>query len=360
VREKSKSLMPVVTLLVVLAFSAAARELVLVSPGHVSAHTISEWKADQFTGVVLLLHATNAAAVARAAGQLELAALPYYYWIEVGRDEGIAKQHPRWMASLGMHEDWQQRFPKTAEPKIGEVAKAYPWVPINYQEAFDAHLARVKELLARVPTNYAGVLLNHLQSGPSSCGCGNLQCRWATDYQVPSTGTYSGEGAAGRFVRAIQALAGSPPVIPIWTTECDEEDLPASKRPNGKSTGLCGTVGCATGACPMEFTKQWNHLVKNHDGAIALLALHNQLGRTNAAFAHGPGWVDRPVAYLDETLPKNGGSLFPHDRLWLVVEGRTREEESAARKAAAGTGSAGVVVARIALDQSFAPRLIGR
>jgi hypothetical protein len=340
--------------------SSPASELVLVSPDRVGAEAIREWKTDNFTGVVLLLHETNRASAARATRQLEAAALPYHYWIEVGRDAGIAKQNPRWMASIGMHEDWRKHFPNAPEPKIGEVTKAYPWVPINYKEAFDAHRARVKELLAHAPTNHAGVLLNHLQAGPSSCGCGNLQCRWATDYQVPATGAYTGDDAAAQFVRAIRPLAGSRPVIPVWTTECEHKDLPASKRPDGKSTGLCGTVGCATGACPQDFTKRWNHLVKNHDGPVALLAVHDQLARTNAAFAHGPAWVEDAVSYLDETLPKNGGTIFPHQRLWIVVEGRTREEEMAARHAAGRTAASQVIVARVALEQSFEPRIIRR
>jgi len=343
-----------------LPLSAAGRELVLVSAGHVSAQAIAEWKADKFAGVVLLLHHTNSGAMERATRQLESAALPYYYWIEVGRDEETAKEHPRWMASLGMHEDWRKLFPNAAEPKNGEVAKAYPWVPINYQEAFAGHLARVKELLRQAPTNHAGILLNDLQSGPSSCGCGNLQCRWATDYHVPATGTYVGDDAAAQFVRAVQALAGSRPVIPVWTTECERQDLPASQRPDRKSTGLCGTVGCATGACPQEFTKRWNHLVENADRSIALLATHRQLARTNSAFAHGSAWVTDTVAYLDEVVPKNGGTLFPHDRLWIVVEGETREEELVARRAAARTGAADVIVARIVVDQSFRPRVLRR
>jgi hypothetical protein len=341
-------------------FSSAASELVLVSPELVSAERIREWKGDKFAGVVLLLHETNSAAAARAVRRLEEGALPYYYWIEVGRDAQIAAAHPRWMASLGMHDDWQKLFPRAPERKVGEVAKAYPWVPINYKEAFDAHVMRVKELLARAPTNPAAILLNHLQAGPSSCGCGNLQCRWATDYHVPATGTPVGEDAAAQFLRAINRFPNARRVIPVWTTECEHEDLPASKRPDGKSTGLCGTVGCATGACPKDFTKQWNHLVKNHDGPVGLLALPQQLARTNAAFAHGPKWIERAVGYLDETLPKNGGARFSHDRLWIVVEGGTREEELAARKAAAGTGAAHVIVARIALDQSFEPRMIRR
>jgi hypothetical protein len=236
--------------------------------------------------------------------------------------------------------------------------KAFPWVPINYKEAFDAHIKRLEQLLRAAPTNYAGLLLNHLQGGPSSCGCGNLQCRWATDYHVPATGTRLSDDAAAQFVGAVQKLVGGKSVVPVWTTECEHVDLPVSKRDDRKSTGLCGTVGCATGLCPKEFAKQWASLTKDHRHDVALLALHNDLARTNTAFAHGPSWIPRALAYLDETLREEAKTSFPRDRTWLVVQGATRDEERAARKAAAATGAANVIFSRVRLDQSFEPRVV--
>ena len=61
----------------------------------------------------------------------------------------LATTHPKWMASLGMHEDWHQRFPDSPAPSRGEVAKAFPWVPIGYQQAFNAHRERIARLLAK-------------------------------------------------------------------------------------------------------------------------------------------------------------------------------------------------------------------
>ena len=72
-----------------------------------------------------------------------------YYWIEVGRNKDFAREHPEWMASLGSHDDWRNSFPDAPRLNKGEVAKAWPWTPIAYQKAFDAHLARIKELLGR-------------------------------------------------------------------------------------------------------------------------------------------------------------------------------------------------------------------
>jgi hypothetical protein len=213
-------------------------------------------------------------------------------------------------------------------------------------------------LLAAAPSNHTGILLNDLQGGPSSCGCGNVQCRWATDYHVARTGSALGDDAAARFVREVESVAGAHPVIPVWTTECEHEDLPSEKQPNGKSTGLCGQISCAVGTCPKDFTKQWKNLVNDRTNAIALLALPYQFARTNAAFTHGAAWIEQPVAYLDETLPKNGGARFPHERLWVVVEGSAPDEELAARKAALQTGAANIIVTRVRLDQSYEPRVI--
>jgi hypothetical protein len=306
----------------------------------------------------LILDETNTAAIKAAAAPLANAAMPFHYWIEVGRNVSFANAHPEWMASTGMHEDWRKNFSKPPQPRTGEVVKAFPWVPINYKEAFAAHIKRVERLLGDAPTNHSGVLLNHLQGGPSSCGCGNLQCRWATDYHVPATGTRLGDDAAAQFVRAVRKHAGEKPIIPVWTTECEHDDLPASKRGNRASTGLCGTVGCATGACPKEFANQWESLTKDHRHPVALLALHNDFARTNAAFAQGPAWGHRTIAYLDDTLREEGKTSFPRSRLWLVVQGATRDEERAARKAAANARAANVIVSRVRLDQSFEPRIV--
>ena len=344
--------------LVLTCLGSRAADWVLTTPDQVSPQAIENWKAEGFNAVVLLLDETNTAAVKAAAAPLANAAMPFQYWIEVGRNVSFANAHPQWTASVGMHEDWRKNFSKPPQARAGEVVKAFPWVPINYKEAFAAHIKRVEQLLRDVPANYSGLLLNHLQAGPTSCGCGNLQCRWATDYQVPATGTRVGDDAAAQFVRAVQTLTPNTPVVPVWTTECEHDDLPAAKRADRRSTGLCGTVGCATAACPKEFANQWESLAKDHPYPVALLALHNDFARTNAAFAQGPAWVPRTVAYLDDTLREQGKTSFPLGRLWLVVQGATPDEERAARKVAANARVANVIVSRVRLDQSFEPRIV--
>src|SRR5829696_7072131 len=118
-------------------------QIVLVEAEAVTPANLTQWKTEGFKAVAVVLdERTDEPAYRATARHISSAALDLYWWIEVARNAKLAAAHPRWMASLGSHDDWQKNFPNLAEPKIGEIAKAYPWVPINYQEAFDAHLAR--------------------------------------------------------------------------------------------------------------------------------------------------------------------------------------------------------------------------
>jgi len=340
--------------------NAAPVEIVLVEPEMVTATAVSQWKKEGFKAVAVVLEEQMGEASYREVSRRTLeGGLGLYYWIEVARNASMATTHPSWMAALGMHKDWQRNFPKFPEPGAGEVAKAFPWVPISYREAFDAHLARIDQLLKRVPSGWRGLLLNDLQAGPSSCGCGNLQCRWAVDYHVRPTATkLPGDSTAARFVAEVRKRAGDRPVIPVWTTECEKVDLPADKHEGRPGTGLCGTVGCATGSCPEQFTRQWSALVSGHDGPLGLLAMHAALQRTQKEFGGGPGWITNAVAYLDQTVSAHNGKAVSHDRLWIVVESPRAGEEATARQLAAKAGAGAVIVARVKIDQSYEPRMV--
>ena len=340
--------------------NATPVEIVLVEPATVTSTTISLWKSEGFKAVALVLDERMAEAGYReSARRIAEGGLDLYCWIEVARNPRLAMAHPRWMAALGSHADWQKNFPKSPEPGAAEVAKAFPWVPIGYQETFDAHLARIEQLLRRAPPGWRGLLLNDLQAGPSSCGCGNLQCRWAIDYFVQSTATkLNGNDVAARFVAEVRKRAGDQAVIPVWTTECAEVDLPADKHQGRPGTGLCGTVGCATGACPDVFTRQWSALTSAYAGPIGVLALHTALQRTQNEFGGGPGWVTNAISYLDKTISVNGGNAILPQRLWVVVEGFRPDEERLARAVAAKAGVGAVIVARAKIDQSYEPRMV--
>ena len=255
----------------------------------------------------------------------------------------------------------RRRFPAIRPPAQGEVAKAFPWVPITYREPYAAHLDRIRQLLSeKAASPYAGLLLNDLQGGPASCGCGNLQCRWATDYQVPSTATkLTGDDIAARFLADVRKLTPGKRVVPVWTTECEDIDLPPRLAPGGKSTGLCGEVPCANDTCPKAFTRQLAPILTCDDGPIGVLALQQELDR-DSAHAYSDSFAPRTLAYLDAVPPKNGGSSIAHERLWLVISGNdlSPAQQAASRQATLKLGAGGVFQALVALDQSFEPRII--
>ena len=334
--------------------------IVLVEAEAVTPAAVVQWRQDRFKAVAVVLdEQTGEARYRELARHISQGGLDLYCWIEVARNPKLAAALPRWMAALGSHEDWKKNFKNLTAPGAGEVAKAFPWVPISYRGAFETHLARIEQLLKRAPPGWRGLLLNDLQAGPSSCGCGNLQCRWAVDYHVRPTATkLPGDSTAARFVAEVRKRAGDRPVIPVWTTECEKVDLPADKHEGRPGTGLCGTVGCATGSCPEQFTRQWSALVSGHDGPLGLLAMHAALQRTQKEFGGGPGWITNAVAYLDQTVSAHNGKAVSHDRLWIVVESPRAGEEATARQLAAKAGAGAVIVARVKIDQSYEPRMV--
>lgn len=326
----------------------------------VTRQSVAQWAALGADRLAVILDAKQPhSGYASAAAAAAQAGLDLYYWVEVARCPELADAHPRWMASLGLHHDWQDRFPDTPLPAEGEVAKAWPWVPIGYAEAYAAQLDRVADLLGQVPGEYRGVLLSGLQGGPASCGCGNLQCRWALDYGVPATAArLPGDDAAAKFLNELSRRFPGRQFVPVWVTECEEADLPAAQRLTGRSTGLCGSVPCARGTCPRAFTAQWEALVQGHEGPIGLLALHRQFERHGSLYEPPTAWVTGPVAYLDDVLAEQRAQPVPHQRLWLIAEPEESGELTAARGAACVTGVSVVWIALTQLEQSYEPRII--
>jgi hypothetical protein len=330
---------------------------VLVGLPTVTSENSARWRKEGFAAVAVVLdEGANAAALERAAKFVREQRLDLFYWIEVGRHEALARQHPQWMASLGMHDDWRKRFPAVRPLAKGEVAKAWPWVPIRYREAFEAHRTRIAQLLARVPSDYCGVLLNDLQGGPASCGCGNLQCRWATDYHVPSLATrLEPIKAAADFLADISRSLPGKQVIPVWTTECEKEDLPLTKLPPGSwSTGYCGQVPCLD-YCRQRFAEQWQGLQANRDAPTALLLLHREFQRDRAEYGGPTRWIRTALEGMEKAAKP-----ISRERLWLVVQGYgiPQEEEKLVRQTAGRLGAGVVLVARTRIEQSFEPRIV--
>src|SRR5205809_282617 len=147
-----------------------AVEIVLVEAETVTPAAVSQWRQERFKAVAVVLNEqTGEARYRELARRISDGGLDLYCWIEVARDPKLAAAHPRWMAALGSHEDWQKNFKNFPEPGVGEVAKAFPWVPISYREAFDAHLARIEQLPNRSPPAWRGLLLTDPHAGPISC-----------------------------------------------------------------------------------------------------------------------------------------------------------------------------------------------
>ncbi|MBW3543062.1 MAG: hypothetical protein KY476_22620 [Planctomycetes bacterium] len=333
-------------------------EAVLTTAGAVTGEAVAGWKREGFAAVAVVLDdGLDARVLRNAADAVAARSLDLYYWIEVGRNPALAREHPEWMASLGTHNDWRRRFPEFRPPVKGQVAKAWPWVPIRYRDAFDAHLARIDRLLARVPEGYRGVLINDLQGGPGSCGCGNLQCRWATDYGVPSTGAkLDVADSAARFVAEVGKRTKGKEIIPVWTPECEWADLPDDKLPpEVRSTGYCGKVPCFE-FCRKMFGKQWTALNADRSGPTGLLLLHKEFDRGRAPDDSPAEWLTRSVKYVEEQAEKP----VPRNQLWLVVQGYDvpPEEEATVRGAAAKIGAGTVLVARTRIDQAYQPRLV--
>src|SRR5690348_11600497 len=110
--------------------AAALLEVVLVEARAVLGPSVAQWKSERFNAVAVALdERTGESLLRNAAKEISAAGLDQYYWVEVARNPEMAGKNPRWMAALGSHSDWQKNFPQFPEPGIGEVAKAFPWVP---------------------------------------------------------------------------------------------------------------------------------------------------------------------------------------------------------------------------------------
>jgi hypothetical protein len=283
---------------------------IFAGPERLSPGFLDGWKARGATAVVVALDEETKGRWRDIANRAERAGMTLWAWVEVARNPALAAAHPEWMAATGgHHDDWRKRFPAAPAPKPGEVVKAWPWVPIGYAPAFTAHRNRLDTLLDGLPGDWAGVFLNDLQAGPSSCGCGNDQCRWALDYGTPPTaGRTFGDDPAARFVAALKERHPGKRIVPVWVTECETADLPGA--PGG--TGLCGTVGCARGDCWPRYRRAWDPLVRETDGPIAVALW-------SGAFRRDPErWIETALPLFRS--PPGGATPLDSGRTIAVVQ----------------------------------------
>jgi hypothetical protein len=322
---------------------------VLVALDRVTPGFLSAWKARGVSAVVVKLDESAKARWEPMAAAVERAGMVLWPWIEVARNPALADAHPEWMAAIGgHHDDWRRRFPDAPAAQRGQVMKAWPWVPIGYAPAYEAHRHRLDVLLGDLPGRWTGVFLNDLQAGPSSCGCGNDQCRWALDYGAPPTAARTpGEDAAARIVRELSARLGGKVVVPVWVTECELVDLP--DVPDG--TGFCGRVACARNDCWPRYARAWNPLLEATDGPIAL-GLWSETFRRDAAH-----WTESALVLFQS--PPRGGRPLPAARSIAVLQAWGRPEaDAAALPRRLERSGAGWVLALDPIDQSWAPRAV--
>jgi hypothetical protein len=318
-------------------------------PERLTPEFLAEWKSRGATAVVVPLDEETRGRWRPIADRVERAGMTLWPWVEVARNPALAGVHPEWMAATGgHHDDWRRRFPDAPKAKPGEVIKAWPWVPIGYATAFAAHRERLETLLAGLPGAWAGAFLNDLQAGPSSCGCGNDQCRWALDYGTPPTAERTpGDDAAARLVAALLARHPGKAIIPVFVTECEPADLPGAVD----GTGLCGGVACARGDCWPRYVRSWNPLVDATAGPIAV-ALWSETFRRDPA-----RWIEAALPLFQK--PPRGGTPLPPERTVAVIQAwGTQGRHADEFPKRVEPWSRGWVVMLDPVEQSWEPRAV--
>jgi hypothetical protein len=321
---------------------------IFARPERLTLEFLAHWKAEGATAVVVALDEESKGRWRETADRVEKAGMALWAWVEVARNPALAQAHPEWMAATGgHHDDWRRRFPAAPRATGGEVVKAWPWVPIGYAPAFEAHRERLRTLLLDLPGNWVGVFLNDLQAGPSSCGCGNDQCRWALDYGTPSTSERTpGDDAAARLVAEVAARHPEKTVVPVWVTECEAVDLPGAKD----GSGLCGGVGCARGDCWPRYVRSWNPLVKAASGPIAVALWSDTFRRDPVR------WMGTALP-LFQNPPQGGTPLLP-ERTIAVIQAWGTPRPAADLLKRVEPKSRGWVLMLDSVEQSWEPRAV--
>jgi hypothetical protein len=331
---------------------AAASELkaALLSAEQVSAEKLRDLMAEGYNAAALLLSESNAPAQLAAAREIQKAKLTLYYWIEIARNSVLADAHPEWIASIQTHPEYRRFFPQLAQPRTNEVVKNYPWVPVLYEQTFPVHLERVRQLLATKPVP-AGIFLNDLQGAPSACGCGHPLCRWTTDYGPLKTATRLPNDSAAKFVAAVRALAPQANIIPVWATECEENDAQT----------LCGGVGCFKGTCWREFTAQLKP-VSDASPTIGALLLYKTFKRDSPEYHPPAGWIRDALNLFSKMPLRYQTTGVPTSRIVPVLQGWDVNPQQIAEqlREVGKAGAAGTVVAFTPIDQGWEPRIFDR
>ncbi|MBM3838617.1 MAG: hypothetical protein FJ398_11760 [Verrucomicrobia bacterium] len=324
---------------------------VLLTARQVTSKELKKLSTQNFDTVVLYLDEKTSLTQKRgAARRIQEAKFDLFYWIEIARNPALADAHPEWMASIQTHPEWRRHFPSFPKLATNQVAKTYPWVPVLYAETFETHRQRTAKLLTQMPAA-KGIFLNDLQGAPTACGCGNHFCRWTTDYGPIRTATRLPNDAAAKFVQEVGKLMPGAKVVPVWTTECAEHDFPKG--------AACDGVTCFTGRCWREYNAQLMPVAVVAEQIGVLLPFrdfHPTLSRSGPEAA----WQKYALRSFTEILPQREGRAIPQSRLIAVLQGWdvTPQQEQTQIRHAQEAGTAGYILARAKIDQSWEPRLM--
>lgn len=318
---------------------------VLLSAERIDRESVAKWERDGYQVVIECqgdLPALKQAAllVRSIQGQVD-------YFIEIGRCPELADQHPLWMASLQGHDAWR-REREIRQPAANEVVKNYPWVPVFYREAFDAHLQRVRAALEALPPPQR-IWLNDLQGGPSACGCGHPLCRWTADYGPIRTAASLGDEAPARFVAAVKQLAPDAEVVPILTSECEEDDQHT----------VCGGVGCFEGICWKAFARQLDAVAAESE-ILGVACFAGAFDRNLPRYGEAGRWTVVALQSFEKMPPLRGGQGVSVNRLVAVVQAWDQDAEWTRQQIqwVEQAGAAGVLICNVPIEQSWEPRIV--
>lgn len=321
---------------------------IVVEVTEVSEQTIQQWQQQNWQQVVLLLDdQSESAKVAKACQQIQAANLSIEYFWEVGRSPKLADEHPDWMASLQGHTEWRRLFPDFPATASNEVAKTYPWVPICYQESFEAQLNRIAERLNGLPEPNR-VWLNDLQAAPSACGCGHPLCRWTGDYGPIHTAKPLGDSAAAGFINQLHGRFPKVEFVPIWVTECEEEDKHEA----------CGGVGCFEGICWKAWTRQLS-AIEQISPVLGVSCFFNAHERDLPRYGETAAWTRSAVSFFETVPAKKKSTPVKSDRLVVVLQGWdvSTDEVAAQVSHALACQPRGILLVQPKIDQHWEPRI---
>ena len=147
----------------------------------------------------------------------------------------------------------------------------------------------------------------------------------------------------------MKKLAPESRIIPVWATECEEQD----------KDELCAGIPCFKNTCWREWTAQLMP-VAAEVGTLGALLPYRALQRDLPRYGPEAGWI-KPALASFTTLPARyqaGG--VPPDRLVAVLQGWdvTPEQIKVQITRSGDAGTAGCVVSMMKIEQDWKPVIV--